>query len=95
MGATPAAPPAGAAATAPAPTVPSLRFTDTHCHIHDRATYDFALRRHLSDSKKFRRLDAAAQAADFFGWRRVSCVDGGGALRPPEDIHREILSLIL
>ena len=77
MGATPAAPPAGAAATAPAPTatpagaaatapaptVPSLRFTDTHCHIHDRATYDFALRRHLSDSKKFRRLDAAAQAA--------------------------------
>ena len=39
--------------------------------------------------------DAAAQAADFFGWRRVSCVDSGGALRPPEDIHREILSLIL
>ena len=65
MGATPAAPPAGAAATASAPTVPSLRFTDTHCHIHDRATYDFALRRHLSDSKKFRRLDAAAQTAEF------------------------------
>lgn len=64
MGATPAAPPAGVAATALAPTVPSLRFTDTHCHIHDRATYDFALRRHLSDSKKFRRLDAAAQAAE-------------------------------
>ena len=65
MGATPAAPPAGAAATAPAPTVPSLCFTDTHCHIHDRATYDFVLRRHLSDSKKFCRLDAAAQAAEF------------------------------
>ena len=65
MGATPAAPPAGAAATASAPTVPSLRFTDTHCHIHDRATYDFALRRHLSDSKKFRRLDAVAQTAEF------------------------------
>lgn len=65
MGATPAAPPAGAAATAPAPTVPSLRLTDTHCHIHDRATYDFALRRHLSDSKKFRRLDVAAQTAEF------------------------------
>ena len=42
-----------------------LRFTDTHCHIHDRATYDFALRRHLSDSKKFRRLDVAAQTAEF------------------------------
>ena len=42
-----------------------LRFTDTHCHIHDRTTYDFALRRHLSDSKKFRRLDATAQATEF------------------------------
>lgn len=41
-----------------------LRFTDTHCHIHDRATYDFALRRHLSDSKKFRRQNTAAQAAE-------------------------------
>lgn len=80
MGATPAAPPAGAAATAPpagavatapAPTVPSLRFTDTHCHIHDRATYDFALRRHLSDSKKFRRLDVAAQTAEFERRRRT------------------------
>ena len=71
MGATPAAPPAGAVATAPAPIVPSLRFTDTHCHIHDRATYDFALRRHLSDSKKFRRLDVAAQTAEFERRRRT------------------------
>ena len=38
---------------------------------------------------------AAAQAADFFGWQRVSCTDGEGALRTPEDIHREILSYIL
>ena len=38
---------------------------------------------------------AAAQAADFYGWRRVSCTEEGGALRAPEDIHREILSLIL
>lgn len=79
MGATPAAPPAGAAsagtpdaiatvASASAPTAaaaPPLLFTDTHCHIHDRATYDFALRRHLSDSKKFRRLDVAAQTTEF------------------------------
>ena len=42
-----------------------LRFTDTHCHVHDRATYDFALRRHLSDSKKFRRQNTAAQTAEF------------------------------
>lgn len=42
-----------------------LRFTDTHCHIHDRSTYDFALRRHLSDSKKFRRQNTAAQTAEF------------------------------
>ena len=38
---------------------------------------------------------AAAQAADFFGWQRVSCTDWEGALRTPEDIHREILSYIL
>ena len=37
---------------------------------------------------------AAAQAADFFGWQRVPCTDGEGALRTPEDIHREILSYI-
>ena len=37
---------------------------------------------------------AAAQAAVFFGWQRVPCTDGEGALRTPEDIHREILSYI-
>ena len=55
-------------ASASAPTAaaaPPLFFTDTHCHIHDRATYDFALRRHLSDSKKFRRQNAVAQTAEF------------------------------
>ena len=55
-------------ASASAPTAaaaPPLLFTDTHCHIHDRATYDFALRRHLSDSKKFRRQNAVAQTAEF------------------------------
>ena len=39
--------------------------------------------------------DAAAQAAAFYGWRRISCVDGGGNLRTIEDIHREIMSLIV
>ena len=37
---------------------------------------------------------AAKQAAAFYGWTRVSCVDKAGDLRPPEDIHREILTLI-
>ena len=37
---------------------------------------------------------AAAQAVDFFCWQRVPCTDGEGALRTPEDIHREILSYI-
>ena len=39
-------------------------------------------------------LTACRQAADFFGWQRVPCTDGEGALRTPEDIHREILSYI-
>ncbi len=37
---------------------------------------------------------AAEQAAAFYGWTRVSCVDGQGRLRLPEEIHREILTLI-
>lgn len=39
--------------------------------------------------------DAAAQAAGFFGWRRVSCVTPEGALRSVQDIHQEILSCLL
>ena len=39
-----------------------MRFTDTHCHLHDPDTYAFAIRRRLENSKKFRRLDAAAQS---------------------------------
>ena len=35
----------------------------------------------------------ALQAAEQLGWHRVSCVDGGGALRSVEDIHEEIWSL--
>ena len=39
--------------------------------------------------------DAAAQAAAFYGWQRISCVDGEGSLRTIEDIHREIMALIV
>ena len=35
---------------------------------------------------------AAAQAAGFFGWQRIPCADDSGRLRPPEDVHREILA---
>ena len=37
---------------------------------------------------------AAAQAARFFGWQRVSCVDEKGALRSMEDIHGEVMRII-
>ena len=36
--------------------------------------------------------ETASQAADYYGWRRISCVDGSGALRAPEDIHREVMA---
>ena len=38
--------------------------------------------------------DAAAQAAEFYGWKRISCVDSEGSLRTIEDIHGEIMALI-
>ena len=38
--------------------------------------------------------EAAAQAADFYGWHRISCVDSEGRLRTMDDIHQEIMSLI-
>lgn len=36
----------------------------------------------------------AAQAAEHYGWYRVRCVDDSGALRPVEDIHREVMALL-
>ena len=36
----------------------------------------------------------ALAAAGLLGWRRVSCVDGTGAVRSVEDIHREIWDII-
>ncbi len=38
--------------------------------------------------------DAAAQAAKFYGWQRISCADEQGNLRTIDDIHREIMSFI-
>lgn len=37
--------------------------------------------------------DAAGAAAEFYGWRRVACLDGAGAMRTIEEIHREIWDL--
>lgn len=37
--------------------------------------------------------DAAGAAAEFYGWRRVACLDGAGAMRTIEEIHREIWNL--
>lgn len=38
--------------------------------------------------------DAAAQAAAFFGWRRVACTDGADRVRSIDEIHAEILELL-
>ena len=37
---------------------------------------------------------AAAKAAQFYGWQRISCVDETGALRSMEDIHNEVMRKI-
>lgn len=37
---------------------------------------------------------AAAQAAQFYGWQRVGCVDENGQLRSMEDIHNEVMQKI-
>ena len=39
--------------------------------------------------------DAAAQAAAFYGWKRIPCADREGNLRSIEDIHRESMTLIV
>jgi dTMP kinase len=50
---------------------------------------------HEVDTAYLRRCyDAAVQAAAFYGWRRVNCVDESGAVRPVEDIHREIMEIL-
>lgn len=37
---------------------------------------------------------AAAQAAQFYGWQRISCVDKSGQLRSVEEIHSEVMRKI-
>lgn len=38
---------------------------------------------------------AAAQAAQLYGWQRIPCVNDQGQLKSVEDIHQEIMQLIL
>lgn len=38
--------------------------------------------------------EAAAQAAAFYGWRRIDCADGEGGVRSMDDIHHEIMLLL-
>ena len=36
----------------------------------------------------------AKQAAEFSGWKRISCINTAGKLRSPEEIHQEIMTLL-
>jgi dTMP kinase len=38
--------------------------------------------------------EAASQAAEFYGWQRISCVDQTGAVRPIPEIHAEIMQIL-
>ena len=38
--------------------------------------------------------EAARQAAELYGWRRIACADSGGGLRGMDDIHREVMTLM-
>ncbi len=38
--------------------------------------------------------ETALRAAQHYGWKKVSCTDGTGAVRPIQDIHEEIWSLL-
>lgn len=38
--------------------------------------------------------ETAGQAADYYGWRRVACVDGAGDLRAVEALHEEIWNIL-
>lgn len=56
--------------------------TGTQADIHER------------DEAYLKRCrEVARQAADYYGWKRVSCVKGG-VLRTAEDIHEEIYAWI-
>ena len=56
--------------------------THTHADIHE------------VDEAYLRACRAAAQAAaEFYGWRRVDCVDAAGQVRSIDELHREIWDL--
>jgi len=38
--------------------------------------------------------DCALQAADLYGWQKIPCLDGGGALRSVEAIHADIWAAV-
>lgn len=61
------------------------RETDTHttADIHE-----------VDTGYLFNCHDAAEQAARFYGWQRIACVNEQGKLRSIEEIHEEIMSLI-
>ncbi len=60
------------------------RATHTHGDIHEMDLDYLALCRETS-----------LRAAERCGWRRVSCVDGAGRVRPVEDIQAEIWDLVV
>ncbi len=63
--------------------VANLRRRESETHTHGDI--------HEVDEDYLRRCYATARAAaDFYGWKRIACVDGAGELRSIEDIHREI-----
>lgn len=37
---------------------------------------------------------SAKQAAEFYGWKRIQCLNDAGELRSREDIHGEIMGLV-
>ena len=57
--------------------------THTKADIHEVDTDYLALCR-----------KTALRAADCLGWKKISCVDEGGALRSVEEIHGEIWALV-
>lgn len=68
-------------------TVENLRSRETATHT----TADI----HEVDTAYLRACyDAAAQAAEFYGWRRIGCVDDSGDLRTVDEIHREVMELL-
>ena len=65
----------------------NLRRRDEHAHtrgdIHETDSAYLALCH-----------ETAGQAAGYYGWRRIACVDGAGELRTVEELHEEIWNQI-